>query len=131
MGASLYRAVVYARACTKLLAALNTMASKRKHSIMSLKKKLDIIAKVRQGKSQKAVSVRFGVAKSTLGDIWKNKDKIKTHVTARANATFAKRRCIVRDAHFQKLDEACYLWFQQKRAKGVWHCSTLARMSRN
>ena len=52
------------------------MASKRKRSVMSLEKKLDIIAELRQGKSQRAVSNRFGVAKSMVGDIWKNKDKI-------------------------------------------------------
>ena len=108
-GTSLYRAVVYVRPCAKLLAARNTMASKKKHSIMSLEKKLGIIAELQQGKSQRAVSDRFGVAKSTMGNIWKNKDKIKTHVTTSANPTFAKRCCIVRDAHFQKLDEACYL----------------------
>ena len=78
------------------------MASKRKGSVMSLEKKLDIIAELQQGKSQRAVSDYFGVAKSTVGDIWKNKDKIETHVTASANPTFAKRRCIVRDANFQK-----------------------------
>ena len=118
-GTSLYRAVVYGRACAKLLAAQYTMASKRKRSVMSLEKKLDIIADLRQGKSQRAVSDRFGVAESTVGDIWKNKDKIETYVTASATPTFAKRRCIVRNAHFQKLDEACYLWFQQQRAKGA------------
>ena len=54
---------------------------------MSLEKKLDIIAELRQGKSQRAVSDRFGVAKLTVGDIWKNKDKIEMHVTASANPT--------------------------------------------
>ena len=122
-GTSLYRAgSIHAHAQIIFTAArirAETMASKRKRSVMSLEKKLDIIAEVRQGKSQRAVADRFGVAKSTVGDIWKNKEKIETHVTASANPALAKRRCIVRDAHFQKLDEACYLWFQQQRAKGA------------
>ena len=46
---------------------------------MSLEKKLDIIAEIRQGKSQRAVLDRFGVTKSTVGDIWKNKEKT-THL---------------------------------------------------
>ena len=54
---------------------------------MSLEKKLDIIAELRQGKSQRAISDRFGVAKSTMGNIWNNKDKIETHVTTSANPT--------------------------------------------
>ena len=95
------------------------MASKRKRSVMSLEKKLDIITQIRQGRSQRAVADGFGVAKSTVGDIWKNREKIEIHVSAGTNPAFAKKRCIVRDAHFHKLDEACYIWFQQQRAKGA------------
>ena len=86
---------------------------------MSLEKKLDIITQIRQGRSQRAVADGFGVAKSTVGDIWKNREKIEIHVSASTNPAFAKKRCIVRDAHFHKLDEACYIWFQQQRAKGA------------
>ena len=95
------------------------MASKRKRSVMSLEKKLDIITQRRQGRSQRAVADGFGVAKATVGDIWKNREKIEIHVSASTNPAFAKKRCIVRDAHFHKLDEACYIWFQQQRAKGA------------
>ena len=85
------------------------MASKRKRSVMSLEKKLDIITQIRQGRSQRAVADGFGVAKSTVGDIWKNREKIEIHVSASTNPAFAKKRCIVRDAHFHKLDLASHL----------------------
>ena len=58
------------------------------------------------------------MAKWTVGDIWKSREKIEI-VLASANRAFAKKRCIVRDAHFHRLDKACYLWFQQQRAKGT------------
>ena len=63
----------------------------------------------------------FEVAKSTVNDIWKSREIIDMHVTTSASPRFAKRHCIVRYAHFQKLDEACYnyLWFQQQRVKGA------------
>ena len=83
------------------------MASKRKRSVMSLEKKLDIITQIRQGRSQRAVADGFGVAKSTVGDIWKNREKIEIHVSASTNPAFAKKRCIVRDAHFHKLEHQC------------------------
>ena len=51
---------------------------------------------------------RFGVPKSTVGDIWKSREKIETNVTASSKYVFAKKRCIVRHAHFQALDKACY-----------------------
>ena len=44
---------------------------KRKHNVLSLGRKLDIIAQVRQGKSQRAVVKLFDVDKSMVGDIWK------------------------------------------------------------
>ena len=82
------------------------MASKRKRSVVSLEKKLDIIAQIREGKSQRLVAEHFGVPYSTVGNIWKSREKIETNVTASSNPAFAKKHCIVRDAHFQSLHEA-------------------------
>ena len=82
------------------------MASKRKRNVLSLERKIDIIAQVRKGKLHRAVAKLFDAAKSTEGDIWKNKEKIERHVSASANPAFAKKRCIKRDGHFHKLDEA-------------------------
>ena len=82
------------------------MASKRERNVLSLERKLDIIAQVRKGKLQRAVAKLFDAAKSTVGDIWKNREKIERHVSASANPAFAKKRCIMRDVHFHKLDEA-------------------------
>ena len=28
-----------------------------------------------------------------------------------SNSLLAKKRCIVRDANFEKLDQACHVWF--------------------
>ena len=41
------------------------MASKRKRNVLSLERKLDIIAQVRKGKLQRAVAKLFDAAKST------------------------------------------------------------------
>jgi len=60
----------------------------------------------------------FDIPKSTVGDIWRERDKIEAHVSASENPLFAKKHCIMRDPHFEKLDEACYLWFQKQGSKG-------------
>ena len=102
-----------------------TMASettcKRKCSVLTLEKKLglEIIAELRKGKSQRLASMQFGVPKSTIRDVWKDRDKIEAHVSASGNPSFAKKRCIVREPQFDKLDQACYLWFQQQHSKGA------------
>ena len=80
------------------------MASKRKRNVLSLERKLDIISQVRKGKLQRAVAKLFDTARSTEGDIWKNREKIERHVSASANP--AKKRCIMRDVHFHQLGEA-------------------------
>ena len=94
----------------------SSSTTKRKRSVLTLEKKLDIITELRKGKSVRSVSGLFEVPKSTVGDIWKDRDKIEKHVTA---TTLAKKRCIVRDANFDKIDQACYLWFLQQRSKGA------------
>ena len=43
----------------------------------------------------------FDVVKLTVGDIWKGREKIESHVSASANPAFIKKHCIMRDAHSQ------------------------------
>ena len=102
-----------------MMASASGCETKRKRSDLTLEKKLEIIAELRKGKSQRLASVQFGVPKSTVGDVWKDRDKIEAHVSASGNPSFAKKRCIVRDPQFDNLDQACYLWFQQQRSKGA------------
>lgn len=93
--------------------------SKRKRNVITLEKKLEIIEELKKGKSQRCVSDIYNIPKSTIADIWKSKEKIEQHVSASDYAQFAKKRCIIREAHFEKLDQACYVWFLQQRSKGA------------
>ena len=36
-----------------------------------------------------------------------------------SNFLLAKKRCIVRDANFEKIDQACHVWFLQQRSNGA------------
>ena len=36
-----------------------------------------------------------------------------------SNSLLVKKRCIVRDANFEKLDQACHDWFLQQRSNGA------------
>ena len=71
------------------------MASKRKHTVVTLEKNLPVIAEVRNGKPKRLVADTLGIPKSTVGDIWKEKEKIKAHVSASSNPSYAKKHCIV------------------------------------
>ena len=94
------------------------MASKQK-SIITLEKKLEVIKELREGISQRCVADLYSLPKSTVGDIWKDREKMQNHVSSSDCSSFAKRRHIVREAHFEKLDKACNLCFLQQRSKGA------------
>ena len=61
----------------------------------------------------------FDIPKSTVADVRKVREKIERHVSASDNPSFAKKRCIVKEANFEKLDKAVYNWFIQQRSKGA------------
>ena len=48
-------------------------APKRKRCVITIEQKLEIIAVLGKGKSQRVVADIFKVAKSTINDIWRDK----------------------------------------------------------
>jgi hypothetical protein len=86
---------------------------------MTLETKMKIVCDIQSGSSQRFVAEKFGVAKSTVGDIWKDRHKIQDCVSSSESLTFAKKRCIVREPKFDLVDVACWQWFCQQRAKGA------------
>ena len=91
----------------------------RTRKVITLERKLAIIEELKKGKSQRYVSELYQVPKSTVADIWKLKDKIESHVSASDNPSSAKKRCIMKEAQFEALDKASYLWFMQQRSRGA------------
>ncbi|CAB3232084.1 unnamed protein product [Arctia plantaginis] len=52
------------------------MAPPRKHSTLTIKDKLRIIEMLDKGDSYPVIARKFGIGRSTVGDIKKNKDKL-------------------------------------------------------
>ena len=94
-------------------------APKRKRCVITIEQKLEIIAELSKGKSQRVVVDIFKVAKSTINDIWRYKEKIKRYITINDNPTLVKKRCIIEKIQFEDLDKACNIWFLQQRSKGA------------
>ena len=94
-------------------------AIKRKRKVITLDKKLIIIDQLSKGSSQRQVSALHEFPKSTVVDIWKARDKIKEHLLISDNPSVLKKRCIVKDAQYEELDKACYIWFMQQRSRGA------------
>ena len=96
-----------------------SLPNKRKRSMVTLETKMEIVCELQKGNSQRVVAERFGVAKSTVGDIWKYRQKIEDCISSSESLVYAKKRCVVREPKFEFVDSACWKWFCQQRAKGA------------
>ena len=65
---------------------------KRKRAVLMLGKKLEIVQSLETGALQKVVGEKFGVAKSTIADIWKDRQKISDIISASESPAFANRK---------------------------------------
>ena len=41
------------------------------------------------------IALKYGVAKSTVGDIWKYRQKLEDYISSSETPLYAKRRCVV------------------------------------
>lgn len=80
---------------------------KRKRSVLTFEKNLKIVRGVEKGTSQRNVAEKSDFDKSTVADIWKDRNKLSACIEASESSTDAKKRCITREAKFVKIDEAC------------------------
>ena len=92
---------------------------KRKRSVVTIETKLEIIEAIEKGKSQRRVAELFEIAKSTVADIWKDREKLKNFVSTADVLSLAKKKCIVRESQFPLLDDALSVWFTQLRGRGA------------
>ena len=113
------RGNTHAHAHCKISSCIMASKPARSRRVITLERKLAIINEIKKGKSQMYVSELFEVPKSTIADIWKLRVKIEDHVSSSDNPSFAKKRCIMKEAQFETLDKACYIWFLQQRSKGA------------
>ena len=96
-----------------------TLLRKRKRAVLTLAKKMEIVRELQNGHSQRAIAEKYGVAKSTVGDIWKYRQKLDDCISSSESLVYAKKRCVVHEPKFNLVDSACWKWFCQQRAKGA------------
>ena len=92
--------------------------SKRKHTTLTLSEKLKVVELRDKGWSYTKLSAEFGIGKSTVHDIVKQKDKLQTFVAEQERDGGSTRRKKMWKADDEVLDRSVYLWFTQARAQG-------------
>lgn len=93
---------------------------KRSRIVLTIEKKLEIIKELDKGATAVALSVQFGVPRTTINDIKKNANEIQTFASQMESYDGRpKKRKTMKKATNESLDTSVYLWFVQKRSEGI------------
>ncbi|CAH2005620.1 unnamed protein product [Acanthoscelides obtectus] len=84
--------------------------SKSGKRAFTLREKFTIVSELEQGSSQANICARMAMKKSTVSNIWKNRDKIKNDWKS-----YSQKKKMRQSLHPQ-VDDMLFQWFQQKRA---------------
>jgi len=75
-----------------------------------LGQKLTIFDRLKKGESQEKLSSEYGAGRSTISDIKKSEEKLKSYASRMESLSMSlKTRKVMRLADDEKLDEAVYL----------------------
>ncbi|XP_049837979.1 tigger transposable element-derived protein 6-like [Schistocerca gregaria] len=89
--------------------------AKRKLTALNVQLKLKILNEVDHGTEKKAIAQQFGIPKSTLSTIIKNREKI-IHAAASGSGNKSKR---CRTVKYEKIDTILLEWFSHMRASNI------------
>lgn len=89
---------------------------KRKHITLTLQQKLEIINLLDDGFSLETIGIRFNVCRSTVANISRNRDSIRT-AENRFRETGVSGRRTVKTARFTEMEDALFVWLLQERNK--------------
>ena len=89
-----------------------SMCGKCKLVVLSLENKLSILDRLAKGEKATKVASEFGIGNSTVTDL-KKELRIRSFVSSMESRS--KERKIMRLAGDEKVDEAVYLWYIQKK----------------
>lgn len=97
------------------------MNKRGKYTTLNLEEKMKVLSRIEAGQSLKSVMDEFGISKSTFYDIKKNKKLILDFVLKQDMPLVgAEKRKRTTGAKYGDVDDAVYMWYQQKRLAGVY-----------
>ena len=96
----------------------DSMSTKRKRSVLSIKDKQIIISCLDKGEKGTNLALEFGISKQQISDIRKNKDK-NLKFTDNIETSEGLKRKSLKLANDERLDQALYTWFIQQRSTGT------------
>ncbi|CAH1954517.1 unnamed protein product [Acanthoscelides obtectus] len=95
----------------------NAMDSTRKHISLSIRKRSEILDKLKRGDSGKKLAAMYGVGKSTISDIKKNRGKIGAFMKKCISGPGSRKT--LRTAEHPEMEKKLYEWFLQQRDRHI------------
>ena len=106
-----------AKQCSSMATA--SAGGQHKRVILTIENKLKILEMIDKSVSYGIISEKFGTVKSTVGDIKKSKEKILQFRREMVEMGMTNKPKVMKFGYNEKLDQALYLWFKQKRMQGI------------
>ena len=106
--------------------------AKRPRKVLSLETKSEILRKCDEGWSNISIQEHYGIARSTLCDLKKSREKIMTYSVDFSCASLTSRnkeRKVMAKPKSVELDQCIMKWYQQQGASGVMVSETEVKMS--
>lgn len=88
-------------------------ADKRKHKTLTLFTKLEIINRIENGERLEELSLQYGVGRSTIYDIKKNREKIRAFIEGNS----AGGRQTLKFGEYPQVEQALYSWYLEERGQ--------------
>lgn len=94
-----------------------SQTQKRKHKTLTIKEKNEILDRLNRNESFSSLASEYGVGRSTIYDIKKNRENIQKFVST-TDCGPGKRQTL-RKAENPEVEEALYMWFLQERNRNT------------
>ena len=95
---------------------LSSLPAAKKRKVLSVEDKLEVLKLIDNGTSYSTITRKYGIGKSTVGDIKKN--RIKLEQFKKKTVEMGMKTVNIKAMKFgehKELDESLYNWFRQQR----------------
>ncbi|XP_025405713.1 jerky protein homolog-like [Sipha flava] len=89
----------------------------RKYVTLTLDQKIEIIKLMENGQNYGMIAEKYGIGKSTVGDIKKNKEKIMKFVSTTERGPGTRKT--LKEPENLVLENALFIWFMQQRRRHI------------
>ena len=100
-------------------ASKSKTTGKRRRVVLSIYDEIEILKLIDKNVSYSIIMDKYGIGRSTVSDIKKNKESIMAFKSQATEMGMVKKAKSMKIGKDEKLDQALFVWFKQKRTEGA------------